>query len=163
MAGLAELEARFLVASTPDDLHDPEVGDVWARLDDDERREWWAAWSGTVREDDPVPTEPWRAALVAAIIDRGRVRRRLTWLLASVVLMFSVVLVSAGTPLPGDPSILLDVLPYAVVVVVLALWDESRRRAFAARCRVVAALGGPLGEEPGFHPEHPAVAQPSPS
>lgn len=163
VAGLAAIEARFLVASTPDDLHDPEVAEVWAALDDEERREWWAAWSGTVREEDPVPTEPWRAALVAAVIDRGRGRRRLTWLVTSLVLMLSVVLVTAGTPFPRDPTILLDVSPYAVLVVVLAAWDESRRRAFAARCRVVAALGAPLGEEPGFQADVSTVAQPSPS
>lgn len=163
---LRRLEERVLVASCPTDLHDDDVAHVWDALDVAEQREWWAAWSGTVREDDPVPTEPWRAALVAAIIDRGRARRRATWLVASVTLMLAVVIVTAGTPFPRDPSILLDTSPYAILVVVLAAWDESRRRAFAARCRVVAVLtadrddpGAGWGSEPGL----PARANAGPS
>lgn len=140
------LDAVLMGAAVPTSLGD-RIADVhWAGFDDETRTEWWAAWSGTVRADDPIPLEPWRAAVVAAVVRRAAPRRRLTWIAALVTAVLGVTVISVGSIIPPDLRMLVDVMPLCLAVLLIAGWDEWGRHVYAGRCHNVAGMD--LQDEP---------------
>lgn len=135
---LATVEHSLLSSSLPPRLGEGEVADRWTAFTDDERRSWWIAWSnGRLGQGRSLPTEPWRIALVEAVVVAARVRRRRMWwlLVASVPVVLSVLMgvsLADGT----DPGLLFDMAPYAGIAVLALAWDEIATRETLRRCRV---------------------------
>lgn len=133
---VATTETRWLSVSAPPTLDDDVADVLWAAMTPTERRTWWVAWANGRIDESELPTEPWRADLVLAIIAQGRRRARRTFavLAVAVPVVLSVLMgVSPGDGVAVD--VVVDLLPAVALVVVLASWNEVRTADVLARCR----------------------------
>lgn len=140
---VATTEARLLAATVPSRLGHDAADRVWASMSVEEQRTWWIAWADGRGGDADLPTEPWRAALVMAIVRHGRRRARRTSAVLLVAVPVVLAVLMGVSPRDGiGAGVLWDLLPAVLVVAVVATWNEIRTSDVLARCRARAAATG---------------------